>query len=84
MPNARELLEHRGLPNQWAVPAAFNTNCVPGATVLTGSCTFQPSTGLRRQAGSNISAWEVDNYGSLNWGFKSSTSRARAVRGGTQ
>jgi hypothetical protein len=85
IPNARELLSIANFQNQWAVPAAFNTNCVPGATVLTGSCTLQVSywTSTSR-VGSNISAWLVDNYGSLSTSFKSGTSRVRAVRGRAQ
>jgi hypothetical protein len=84
IPNARELLSIVDFQNQWAVPAAFNTNCVPGATILTGSCTFQSSYWTSTsEAGSNISAWYVDNYGALATYFKSSTDRVRAVRGGT-
>jgi hypothetical protein len=84
VPNARELLSIADLQYQWAVPAAFNTNCVPGATVLTGSCTLQVSywTSTTR-ASSGFSAWSVTNYGSVYPDFKSSTARARAVRGGT-
>lgn len=89
IPNVKELLSIMDFQKQWAVPAAFNTNCVPGATVLTGSCTFQSIywTSTTEAAsivgGTSTSAWEVDNYGSVSTSFKSSTARARAVRGGT-
>jgi hypothetical protein len=89
IPNARELLSIADFQNQWAVPAAFNTNCVPGATVLTGSCTFQSSywtstSEIRSIIGGNpICAWSVSNYGTVYPDFKSSTPRVRAVRGGT-
>ncbi|MFL6234818.1 MAG: DUF1566 domain-containing protein, partial [Thermoanaerobaculia bacterium] len=84
IPNARELLSIADFQSQWAVPAAFNTNCVPGATVLTGSCTFQSAywTSTTR-ASSPSTAWYVDNYGSVYTYFKSSNFRVRAVRGGT-
>jgi hypothetical protein len=84
VPNARELLSIADFQSPWAVPAALNANCVPGATVLTGSCAFQSSYWTSTShAGSNLSAWHVDNYGSLAWDFKSGTARVRAVRGGT-
>jgi Protein of unknown function (DUF1566) len=89
IPNARELLSIVSFQSQWAVPAAFNTNCVPGATVLTGSCTFQSiywtsTSEVSSTIGStSISAWDVDNYGGVSTSFKSGTARARAVRGGT-
>ena len=84
VPNVRELLSIADFQNQWAVPAAFNTNCVPGATVLTGSCTFQSTywTSTTR-ASYGLQAWYVDNYGSVYPTFKSGTCRVRAVRGGT-
>jgi hypothetical protein len=85
IPNARELLSIADFQSQWAVPAAFNTNCVAGVTFLNGSCSFQSAYWTSTtQAGSPTLAWYVDNYGSLNVSFKSGTSRARAVRGGTQ
>lgn len=85
IPNARELLSIADFQNQWAVPAAFNTNCVPGATVLTGSCTLQVSywTSTSR-VGFNNSAWLVDSYGGLYPSFKNGTARVRAVRGRAQ
>jgi hypothetical protein len=89
VPNARELLSIANFQNQWAVPAAFNNNCVPGATVLTGSCTLQVSywTSTTRVssivAGTSLEAWNVGNYGDVYPSFKSGTSRVRAVRGGT-
>jgi hypothetical protein len=89
VPNARELLSIADFQTQWAVPAAFNTNCVPGATVLTGSCTLQVSYWTSTTqvssiiAGISRSAWAVSDQGSVYTTFKSSTCRARAVRGGT-
>ena len=85
VPNARELLSIADLQNQWAVSPEFHNNCVPGATVLTGSCTFQSTywTSTTR-ASATFAAWWVDNYGSVSTSFKSGTARVRAVRGGTQ
>jgi Protein of unknown function (DUF1566) len=79
IPNARELLSIVDFQHEWAVPAAFNTNCVPGATVLTGSCSFQSYWTSTSQ--NDSLALSVDNYGALTKGFKSSTDRVRAVRG---
>jgi hypothetical protein len=87
IPNARELLSIANFQNQWAVSPAFQTNCVPGATVLTGSCTFQSAYWTSTSRTSNpfgSEAWYVDNYGSVYPTFKSGTLRVRAVRGGTQ
>jgi hypothetical protein len=89
VPNARELLSIADFQKQWAVPAAFNNNCLPGVTVLTGSCTLQVSywTSTTRVssivAGTSLEAWNVGNYGDVYPSFKSGTSRVRAVRGGT-
>jgi hypothetical protein len=89
IPNAKELLSIADFQSQWAVPAAFNNKCVPGATVLTGSCTLQvsywTSTSEIRSviSGNPICAWAVDSYGSVSPTFKSGTARVRAVRGGT-
>src|SRR6185295_10945677 len=84
VPNAREILSIASFQNPWAVSPAFQNNCVPGATVLTGSCTFQSAywTSTTRVS-SGFQAWYVDNYGSVFPYFKSSTLRVRAVRGGT-
>jgi hypothetical protein len=85
IPNARELLSIVDFQNLWAVPAAFNTNCVPGVTVVNGSCSSQTIywTSTTR-FGFNNSARYVDNYGSEYPYFKSSTARVRAVRGRAQ
>lgn len=85
IPNARELLSIADFQSQWAVPAAFNNNCVPNVTVLAGSCSFQSLywTSTTRFA-STSSAWSVDNYGSVYPYSKPSNFRIRAVRGGTQ
>ena len=69
--------------NTWAVHAAFNTNCVPGVTVLTGSCTLSSYWTSTTKAGDVGSAWAVDYYGTLYPSAKASTARVRAVRGGT-
>ncbi len=84
IPNAREMLSIANFENQWAVPAAFHTNCLPGVTVLTGSCSFQSLywTSTTR-ANVATSAWAIDNYGSLGTYSKPNTARVRAVRGGT-
>ncbi|HEX7186452.1 MAG TPA: DUF1566 domain-containing protein [Thermoanaerobaculia bacterium] len=85
VPNARELLSIANFQSQWAVSPAFQNNCVPGATVLTGSCTFQSAywTSTTRVS-SGFEAWYVDNYGSVAPYLNPSTFRVRAVRGGTQ
>jgi hypothetical protein len=87
VPNARELLSIVDFQHEWAVPAAFNTNCVPGATVLTGSCTLQvsywTSTTRFMTGGTGNQAWYVSNHGSVYPDAKANTSRVRAVRGGT-
>lgn len=84
IPNVRELLSIMDFQNQWAVPAAFHNNCVPGATVLTGSCTLQVSYWTSTtHAHANTMAWYVGPQGDVYTNFKSSTSRVRAVRGGT-
>jgi hypothetical protein len=85
VPNARELLSIADFQYQWAVPAAFQNNCVPGATVLTGSCTFQSMywTSTTRIS-TGFEAWYASNHGSVAPTFKSGTARVRAVRGGVQ
>lgn len=84
VPNVRELLSIADFGQQWAVPAAFHTNCVPGATVLTGSCTLQvPYWTSTTHAGAYPSAWLVGTYGDVYANSKSGTARIRAVRGGT-
>jgi hypothetical protein len=84
VPNARELLSIADFQNTWAVPAAFNSNCGPGATVLTGSCTLQvPHWTSTTRALSSSSAWFVGTYGEVYPYSKPSTHRIRAVRGGT-
>lgn len=85
IPNVRELLSIADFGQQWAVPAAFHTNCVPGATVLTGSCTLQVAYWTSTtHAGAYPSAWLVGHYGDVYANSKSNTARIRAVRGGTQ
>jgi hypothetical protein len=87
IPNARELLSIASF--QGSAPAAFNNNCVPGATVLTGSCTknlpYWTSTSQISSTvgGSSICAWYVGANGDVYPYFKSSAYWARAVRGGT-
>ena len=83
VPNARELLSIVDFQNTWAVHAAFNTNCVPGVTVLTGSCTLSSYWTSTTKAGDAPSAWAVDYYGTLYPSAKANTARVRAVRGGT-
>ncbi len=84
IPNAREMLSIANFDKLWAVPAAFHTNCLPGVTVLTGSCSFQSLYWTSTtQANIATSAWAIDNYGSLGTYSKPGTARVRAVRGGT-
>ena len=81
IPNVRELLSIVDFQHERAVHAAFNTNCVPGATVLTGSCSFTSYWTSTSEYDST--AWTVSKSGSLSHDLKGSTNRARAVRGGT-
>ena len=84
IPNARELLSIVDFQNERAVHAAFNNNCVPGATVLTGSCSFTDYWTSTSKAAASGDAWEVDRYGAVSWSYKGTTNRVRAVRGGTK
>jgi hypothetical protein len=84
IPNVRELLSIADFQRERAVHAAFNTNCVPGATVLTGSCSFLDYWTSTSDAGSSAEAWDVGYDGSVEVYFKGSTNRVRAVRGGTK
>jgi hypothetical protein len=86
VPNVKELqsiVNYESLPLQ--ASAAFNNNCVGGATVLTASCTF---AGLywssTTWSASEDMAWYVrfDN-GLVFPGVKVGNLRVRAVRGGT-
>src|SRR5262245_56194308 len=93
LPNLREL---QSIVNYQvvapAVSAVFNTNCVPGATVLTGSCTahvptlewqfnYWSSTTAVFQRGN---AWYVNfNIGDPGHIDKPLSLRVRAVRGGS-
>jgi hypothetical protein len=85
IPNVKELqsiVNYQNTP--LPVSAAFNSNCVAGATVLTGSCTSQQnywssSTWLE----STTLVWYVSfNYGDVTPETKGATFRVRAVRGG--
>ncbi len=89
LPNVKELqsiVNYQSFSS--AAPAAFNSNCVTGTTVLTGSCTFQSAYWSSSSlAGSTIVglAWAVNfDLGDVSWYFKSSNFRVRAVRGGSQ
>jgi hypothetical protein len=84
IPNARELVSIADFEKQWAVPPAFHNNCVPGATVLTGSCTLQVSYWTSTtHANGPTTAWNLGYSGDVYATFKSGTARVRAVRGGT-
>lgn len=85
IPNAKELQSIVNYQNNpLPVSAAFNSNCVAGATVLTGSCTSQQNywtstTWLEH----TTLAWYVSfNYGDVTPESKTATFRVRAVRGG--
>lgn len=86
IPSVKELLSIVNYQNPpAAVSSAFNSNCVAGATVLTGSCTlmldYWSSSTWAADAGY---AWEVSfGHGSVSRSLKVSTARVRAVRGGT-
>jgi hypothetical protein len=85
LPNVKELqsiIDYENEDN--AVALAFYTGCVPGITVLTGSCTqgsfYWSSTSY---ASSPDFAWGVDFYGgTVSADFKSYNHFVRAVRGG--
>ena len=87
LPNYKELTSILNLKNfDPAVSAAFNTNCVPNATVLDGSCTaalfYRSSTS---DASFPSGAWCVDFFGGLVGNVDKSAPappRVRAVRGG--
>jgi hypothetical protein len=87
IPNTRELLSIAVF--QGPVPAAFNNNCVPGATVFTGSCTnniaYWTSTSRISSTigGASTSAWYANSGGTVYPDFKSNARPARAVRRGT-
>jgi Protein of unknown function (DUF1566) len=86
VPNARELASIGNYENvDPAVSAAFNTNCVAGATVLTGSCTatslFYWSSTSDTGTPSNAAVVHFLN-GSVPYAAKSDPIHVRAVRGG--
>ena len=85
MPNKKELesIVNAEVFNPTLSPA-FNTGCVPGATVLTGSCTkssfYWSSTS---NAFDPSKAWRVGfDFGAVTAGFKADALYVRAVRGG--
>ena len=84
IPNAKELqtlVHFQNAPPM--TPAAFNNNCVAGATVLTGSCTVATNYwSSTTRTSSGFEAWYVGAYGEVHPTFKSNTLRIRAVRGG--
>jgi len=85
LPNVKELqsIVNYGAFNP-AVSAAFNTGCVAGSTVLTGSCTAASSYWASSSFVSNPAlAWSVVfSSGNVGTGGKGNTFRVRAVRGG--
>jgi hypothetical protein len=86
LPNVRELLSLVNFQfTPLAISAAFNNNCVPGATVLTGSCTFIHNYWSSSTAAESPSAaWYVSfNHGTVSRDSKSFNFRVRAVRGGS-
>lgn len=83
IPNLRELQTivdySRSL---FTTPSVFHQNCVPNATVLTGSCTFQSSywTSTTRADNPN-GAWSISFANAAPGATtKASTARVRAVR----
>jgi Protein of unknown function (DUF1566) len=86
IPSVKELLSIVNYQNPpAAVSSAFNKDCVPGATVSTGSCTFLHDYWSSSTWAANAGyAWTVSfNHGSVSRSLKADTARARAVRGGT-
>jgi hypothetical protein len=86
VPNVRELASISNYENvNPAVSAAFNTNCVASATVLTGSCTatslFYWSSTSDTGTPSNAAGVHFLN-GSVPYAAKSDPIHVRAVRGG--
>jgi hypothetical protein len=69
-----------------AASSAFHNNCVAGATVLTGSCTFvSVYWSSTTWANSTTQAWGVNfNLGDVSPYSKGTAFRVRAVRGGSQ
>ncbi len=68
-----------------AVSAIFHTGCVPGSTVLTGSCT-RPSYywSSSSYAYDPTRAWRVGfDFGAVGAGFKADALYVRGVRGGS-
>jgi hypothetical protein len=86
VPNVKELQSIANYQNvNPSVSSAFNTNCVAGATVLTGSCTaasdYWSST---TDASFSGFAWLVDfGFGNVGAGDKIFNFHVRAVRGGS-
>ncbi len=90
IPNVRELqsiVDYEIASPGPTVASAFNTNCINGSTVFTGSCTaaavyWSSST----YVGNSVLAWVVDFTGGsvLNGDLvgKNNARRVRAVRGG--
>jgi hypothetical protein len=87
VPNVKELLSIVNYQNTpLAVSPAFDNNCGPGATVITGSCTFlSVYWSSTTWAVSTGSAFGVNfNLGEAFPFSKPNTNRVRAVRGGSQ
>lgn len=83
LPNIRELLSILDLGSSAGVPSVFSSNCTPGCTVTTCSCTLQnfywsstPRLDIPDQA------WTVHRDGFAPSSFKSDIAVVRAVRGG--
>ncbi|MGH2670883.1 MAG: DUF1566 domain-containing protein, partial [bacterium] len=88
LPNIKEL--HSIVKYQMSSPAVsdeFNTNCMPGVNVLTGSCTVGAhywSSTTNESSTPATGAWiVVFGSGSVDARFKSNEFHARAVRGGS-
>jgi len=87
VPNYKELISIVNLQNvSPAVSPVFHTDCVPGATVLTGSCmgsTYYWSSSSYILTYTTTDAWIVDfALGLVSGSHKGYTYSVRAVRGG--
>jgi hypothetical protein len=86
LPNAKELQSIVNYQNPSPrVSVAFHSNCVPGATVFTGSCTFPLNywSSTTRASSTDMAFYVSFNHGDVLPELKFQVFHVRAVRGGT-
>jgi hypothetical protein len=85
LPNARELQSLVNYQNVPTVDSVFNTNCSPGCTVLTCSCTRGNEAWSSSSAFPNPADgwWASFLFGNVTFSPKGTGLRVRAVRGGS-